>query len=55
MGTSPCISKRHSDYDCLIRWGVTRKTHGVDRWCEVCRSTYSNAKVVQEWRSGQAK
>ena len=55
MPTSPCTSKRHNDYDCLIRWGVTRRTHSPGKWCEACLSTYATAMVVKAWRSDQAK
>ena len=48
--TSPCVSKRHNDYDCLIRWGVSRKKHTVDRWCDPCREHHASTGIVKAWR-----
>lgn len=48
---SLCSSKRHNDIDCLIRWSVTRRKFGADKWCEPCRAEYDYTEVVKAWRS----
>jgi hypothetical protein len=55
MATSPCISKRHNDYDCLIRWGVSHLKWTPDKWCDPCRDHHKGTKVVRAWRFDQAK
>ena len=55
MATSPCTSKRHSDYDCLIRWSVSHKKWTPDKWCDPCRVKHADLEVVKAWRSDQLK
>ena len=46
---SPCNSNKHSEYSCLIKWGVSSKKFKVDKWCEGCIQHYSESYLVQEY------
>jgi hypothetical protein len=46
---SPCTSNRHSEYSCLIKWGVSSKKFKIDKWCKGCIDHYSHTHIVQEY------
>lgn len=46
---SPCTSNKHSEYTCLIKWGVSSKKFKVDKWCKECIQHYSHTHIVQEY------
>jgi hypothetical protein len=46
---SPCTSNRHSEYTCLIKWGVSSKKFKVEKWCKECISHHSHTHIVQEY------
>ena len=46
---SPCTSPKHSEYTCLIKWGVTSKKFSVDKWCKECIDHHSHTYIVQEY------
>ena len=48
---SPCISVRHQEYSCLIKWGVSSKKFSVDKWCEGCMGHYTHTQLVQNYVS----
>lgn len=39
MPTSKCVSQRHQEYDCRIKYSVTKK-FTAEQWCEQCRQTF---------------
>ena len=46
---SPCISNKHSEYTCLIKWGVSSKKFGVDKWCNGCIEHHNTTHIVVEY------
>jgi hypothetical protein len=46
---SPCTSNRHSEYTCLIKWGVSSKKFKVDKWCKECIDHHNHTYIVQEY------
>lgn len=46
---SPCTSNKHSEYTCLIKWGVTSKKFKVDKWCKECIDHHNHTYIVQEY------
>lgn len=36
---STCISNKHSEYSCMIKWSVTKKFDSA-KWCEPCKVKY---------------
>ncbi len=46
---SPCTSNRHSEYTCLIKWGVSSKKFKVEKWCKECIQHHSHTYIVQEY------
>jgi hypothetical protein len=46
---SPCTSPKHSEYTCLIKWGVSSKKFSVDKWCEGCTGHYEHTPLVQNY------
>ena len=47
IGKSPCSSNKHSEYSCLIKWGVSSKKFSVDKWCDGCIQHHSKTHIVQ--------
>ena len=45
---SPCNSPKHSEYSCMIKWGVSSKKFGVDKWCNGCIEHHNKSHIVQE-------
>jgi hypothetical protein len=45
---SPCTSNKHSEYTCLIKWGVSSKKFTVDKWCKDCIEHHNKTYIVQE-------
>ena len=48
---SPCTSNKHSEYTCLIKWGVSSKKFKPEKWCDGCIEHYSHTHLVQEYLS----
>lgn len=46
---SPCTSNKHSEYTCLIKWGVSSKKFKLDKWCKECIAHHSQTYIVQEY------
>ncbi len=46
---SPCKSPKHSEYTCLIKWGVSSKKFSVDKWCDGCIEHHNKSHIVQEY------
>jgi len=46
---SPCTSNKHSEYTCLIKWGVSSKKFRVEKWCKNCIDHHSHTYIVQEY------
>jgi hypothetical protein len=46
---SPCTSNKHSEYTCLIKWGVSSKKFKVEKWCKECIQHHSHTHIVQEY------
>jgi hypothetical protein len=46
---SPCTSNKHSEYTCLIKWGVSSKKFTVNKWCRECVQHHSHTHLVQEY------
>jgi hypothetical protein len=46
---SPCTSNSHSEYTCLIKWGVSSKKFKVDKWCKHCVDKYKDTCVVKKY------
>lgn len=47
--TSPCKSAKHSEYSCMIKWGVSSKKFSVDKWCKECIEHHNKSHIVQEY------
>lgn len=52
---STCTSNKHSEYSCLIKWGVTSKKFSVDKWCDECVKRHNHAHIVQEYLKNNKK
>lgn len=49
---SPCTSNKHSEYTCLIKWGVSSKKFKVEKWCDGCIEHHTHTHLVQEYLAG---
>lgn len=45
-----CVSSRHNEYSCLIRWSVTSRKFDVSKWCDGCVKNYENIPLVRNWQ-----
>lgn len=52
---SPCTSNKHSEYTCLIKWGVSSKKFKVEKWCKECIAHHSYTHIVQEYMAANER
>ncbi len=48
MAKSTCVAKKHSEYDCLIKWSVSKRKYLPKQWCEPCKEKHK--KYIDEGR-----
>ena len=49
MSKSYCVSLKHQEWDCLIKWGVSSFKFTAEKWCHPCTEKHekyiTNGKV----------
>jgi hypothetical protein len=41
MGTSTCVSSKHPEYNCLIKYSASGLKFTAEKWCNPCKDKYN--------------
>jgi hypothetical protein len=41
MGTSTCVSSKHPEYSCLIKYSASGLKFTAEKWCNPCKDKYN--------------